>query len=185
MPSVSQHGSARRDGRAHHRDGFHRCSRCAACAHVIVNANRRVDGPAVDAVHQTLWHPCRCLSQNRARVTVHRTALMLVFTICLRLLDDYRSYQARICSSLQAFAHVTLDLLACRLHCQTRNRSCRRGLANDFRTLNLRPMISLKLRDEPQPDAPVKSRECRVAKVLGTAEKREPNTLRRRPPCHS
>jgi len=42
-----------------------------------------------------------------------------------------------------------------------------------------------KLRDELQPDAPVKSRECRVDEVLGVAEKEESNVLRRRSPCHS
>ena len=75
--------------------------------------------------------------QYRASVTVHRTALVFLATFCLWLLDHYRFHCDPVCSRCKGFAHVTLDLLAQCLHCQSWNRTCRRRLAANLRAFEL------------------------------------------------
>jgi len=82
-------------------------------------------------LHNNRRHRSRGRPQYRACVTVHRTAFVLVVAFCLWLLDHDWFHRARIRSSCKRFAQMTLDLLAWRLHRQSRNWTrCRRLAAN-------------------------------------------------------
>jgi len=70
-------------------------------------------------------------------MTVHRTALVLVVTLCLGLFDHYWFHGARSRSRRKRLAQMTLGLLSGCLHCKSQNRTCRRRLAANLRAFEL------------------------------------------------